>query len=70
MTIEIHGHCDPRFAPVADASRANFDDGFELGASIAATLMLIDRGQLELDARQERLSPVLGSVMRALPQST
>src|SRR4029453_10141574 len=37
MTIEIHGHCDPRFQPLEDAFRANFDEGLEVGASVAMT---------------------------------
>ncbi len=38
MATEIHGHCDSRFAPLEEAFRANFDEGLELGASLAATL--------------------------------
>lgn len=37
MTIEIHGHCDPRFQPLEDAFRANFDERLEVGASVAMT---------------------------------
>jgi CubicO group peptidase (beta-lactamase class C family) len=36
--VEIQGFCEPRFAPLADAFRANFDDGLELGASLAVSL--------------------------------
>jgi len=38
MAIEIHGHGDPRFARLEKAFRANFDEGMELGASLAVTL--------------------------------
>ncbi len=38
MATEIHGHCDPRFARLEAAFRANFDEGLELGASLAVTL--------------------------------
>lgn len=34
----IHGVCDPRFAAVQAAFGANFDQGQELGASVAVTL--------------------------------
>jgi CubicO group peptidase (beta-lactamase class C family) len=34
--IEIHGHCEPRFAPVRDAFARNFAAGVEVGASFAA----------------------------------
>jgi CubicO group peptidase (beta-lactamase class C family) len=37
MAIEIHGFCDKAFQPMADAFRANFEDGLELGASLAMT---------------------------------
>jgi CubicO group peptidase (beta-lactamase class C family) len=37
MTTPIHGFCEPRFAPLLDAFRANFDDGLEVGASLAVT---------------------------------
>ncbi|MDP2009023.1 MAG: serine hydrolase domain-containing protein [Phenylobacterium sp.] len=37
MTHEIHGFCEPRFQPLADAFRANFEDGLEVGASLALT---------------------------------
>lgn len=99
MATEIHGYCDPRFAPLEDAFRANFDEGLELGASLAVTLhgkpvvdlwagcadrkgtvpwrrdtialiysttkiapvlmtlMLVDRGQLELDSPIARYWP-------------
>ena len=36
--VEIHGFCDERFQPLADAFRANFDAGLDQGASLAATL--------------------------------
>jgi len=39
MTTEIHGFCDPRFQPLKDVFRANFEDGLELGASLAVTHM-------------------------------
>jgi CubicO group peptidase (beta-lactamase class C family) len=37
MTVEISGFCDARFEPMGDAFKANFDDGHELGASLALT---------------------------------
>lgn len=37
MPTEIHGFCEPRFQPLKDAFRQNFEDGLELGASIGAT---------------------------------
>jgi CubicO group peptidase (beta-lactamase class C family) len=36
-SIEIHGECDPRFAPLAAAFRANFEAGHDLGASLCVT---------------------------------
>jgi CubicO group peptidase (beta-lactamase class C family) len=93
MTGEIHGFCDERFAPLKEAFAANFAEGLEIGASLAATehgryvvdlwggdaepdrsrpweedtvvelasttkiaaalsiLILVDRGQIELDER-------------------
>jgi CubicO group peptidase (beta-lactamase class C family) len=35
---EIHGTCDARFAAVKDAFAANFERGFERGASVAVTV--------------------------------
>ncbi len=35
---EIHGFCDERFQPLADAFRANLDAGLDKGASLAVTL--------------------------------
>jgi CubicO group peptidase (beta-lactamase class C family) len=91
-TVEIQGHCEPRFAAVREGFAQNFKTGLEVGASFAATLdgefvvdiwagyadaaktrpwqrdtivnvysttkamaalctlMLVDRGQLDLDA--------------------
>ena len=37
MTAEIHGFCEPRFEPLRQAFAANFEEGLELGASLAAT---------------------------------
>jgi CubicO group peptidase (beta-lactamase class C family) len=42
---EIHGECDPRFDAVRTAFAANFEQGQELGASVAVTLdgeMVVD----------------------------
>ena len=92
MAIEINGACDDRFLPLKDAFEANFEDGLEVGASLAVMrhgepvvdlwaghadwkrtrpwerdtqvllfssnkvplifsfLMLVDRGEVELDA--------------------
>jgi len=38
MPVDIHGFCEKRFLPVREAFEANFKDGLELGASVAATL--------------------------------
>ena len=35
--MQIHGTCDPRFAPVREAFEGNFKDGLEVGASVAVT---------------------------------
>jgi len=45
MSIEIHGHCDPMFQQVGDVFQKNFDDGLEVGASVAVTL----DGELAVD---------------------
>ncbi len=37
MTAEIHGFCEERFALLREAFEANFTDGLEVGASLAAT---------------------------------
>lgn len=37
LATEIHGFCDLRFLPLRDAFAANFADGLEIGASLAAT---------------------------------
>jgi len=37
-TIQIHGHCDRRFATVMEEFAKNFDAGLEVGASFAATI--------------------------------
>ncbi|MDP2009022.1 MAG: serine hydrolase domain-containing protein [Phenylobacterium sp.] len=37
MSLTIHGFCEPPFGPVADAFRANFEAGLEIGASLAMT---------------------------------
>lgn len=36
--MDISGHCDERFAAVRDAFAANFEQGLEVGASVAVTL--------------------------------
>jgi CubicO group peptidase (beta-lactamase class C family) len=36
--VDVQGECDPRFAGVREAFVANFDEGGELGASVAVTL--------------------------------
>lgn len=33
--VEIHGSCDEAFLPLKEAFRENFQDGLELGASLA-----------------------------------
>jgi CubicO group peptidase (beta-lactamase class C family) len=99
MGAEIQGECAPRFGAVRDAFAKNFDQGLEVGASVAAvvdgepmldlwggfadaartrpwqrdtlvnvysttkvmaaltTLLLVDRGQLDLDAPVARIWP-------------
>ena len=37
-SVEIHGHCDPRFVGVRDVFAAAFERGDELGASVCVTL--------------------------------
>ena len=37
MAMQINGFCDEQFLPLKDAFRANFDQGLELGASLAVT---------------------------------
>ena len=34
MPAAVEGHCDPRFAPLRDAFRANFAERGELGAAV------------------------------------
>lgn len=41
----VHGRCDPRFAPLADAFRENFASRGELGAAVAVVL----EGRLAVD---------------------
>ena len=36
--MEVHGSCDDAFGPVRDAFIGNFDQGNEVGASVAVTL--------------------------------
>ncbi|HUO11468.1 MAG TPA: serine hydrolase domain-containing protein [Caulobacteraceae bacterium] len=38
MSVEFHGFCDGRFAPLKDAFGANFEEDLELGASLCVTL--------------------------------
>lgn len=45
MPVEIHGHCDEKFLPFKDAFVANFEDGLELGASLAVA----HRGKMVVD---------------------
>jgi CubicO group peptidase (beta-lactamase class C family) len=45
MSIEIHGRCDPKFQQVGDVFQKNFEDGLEVGASVAITL----NGELVVD---------------------
>lgn len=45
-TLEISGHCDAAFAPVAEAFAANFRDRAELGASVA--IMVDGRAVVDL----------------------
>ncbi|NIP13499.1 MAG: serine hydrolase [Pseudomonadales bacterium] len=37
MTVDVHGFCDERFRPLADAFVANFEEELEAGASLAMT---------------------------------
>jgi CubicO group peptidase (beta-lactamase class C family) len=36
--VEIHGDCDPRFERVREAFASNFEQGLDVGASVAVTL--------------------------------
>ena len=36
--VEIHGSCDPRFEAVRAAFKQNFDEGLDVGASVAVTV--------------------------------
>jgi hypothetical protein len=45
MNTEIQGCCDVVFLPLRDAFLANFEDGLEIGASLAAT----HRGRMVAD---------------------
>ena len=36
--MDVHGTCDDRFAPLRDAFVANFDQGLDVGASVAVAL--------------------------------
>lgn len=45
MSLTLHGFCEPLFSPVADAFRANFEAGLEIGASLAMTY----KGRLVVD---------------------
>jgi CubicO group peptidase (beta-lactamase class C family) len=38
MSVEIHGRCDEKFASVKDAFAKNFEDGLDIGASVAVTV--------------------------------
>ncbi|MFT5710807.1 MAG: CubicO group peptidase (beta-lactamase class C family), partial [Halioglobus sp.] len=38
MSVEIHGHCDEKFARVKDTFAKNFEDGLDIGASVAVTV--------------------------------
>ncbi len=38
MAIKIEGTCDPKFNRIKDAFAANFEKGYEIGASVAATI--------------------------------
>lgn len=44
-TIELHGDCDPRFAPLCDAFARNWSDHGEVGAS----LCVVERGRTVVD---------------------
>jgi CubicO group peptidase (beta-lactamase class C family) len=36
--LDIHGHCDPRFRPLRDQLRVNFERHGEIGAAVAVTV--------------------------------
>ncbi len=70
MTVEIHGFCEERFQPLKEAFAVNFEDGQEIGASIA----LMVRGEPVVDLwagwadrartkpwERDTLAPVLSS---------
>ena len=43
--VELHGDCDPRFAPLRDTFARNWSDHAEVGAS----LCVVERGQIVVD---------------------
>lgn len=43
--VELHGHCNPRFAPLREAFARNWSDHAEVGAS----LCVVERGQIVVD---------------------
>lgn len=45
MTMEVHGTMKPGFEGVGEAFKANFADGFEVGASVA----VVHRGEMVVD---------------------
>jgi len=56
-TVDIHGHCDPRFSVVKEAFAKNFESGEEVGASFAATIdgeFVVDIWAGYADAAQTR----------------
>jgi len=57
MSLDIHGHCDPRFARVRGAFAAHFERGEEVGAAVCVFLgdePVVDLWAGQADARTGR----------------
>jgi CubicO group peptidase (beta-lactamase class C family) len=57
MTTTVKGHCEDRFAGVRDAFQANFDNGLEMGASVAIAI----EGELVVDLWGGMADPATGT---------
>jgi len=55
---EIHGSCDDRFASVREAFTTNFEEGLDVGASVAVTV----DGEMVMSTRS---APLRGSATRS-----
>ena len=59
MTTPTQGFCEAAFQPLLDAFRANFDEGLEIGASMAVT----HHGRLVVDLWPARVQLRLWSAL-------